>query len=90
MLKDKAMAQNLIYFGQREHEQREQTRGDDVATLAAAIGGTAPPPTLPAEQQPTEAATMEVTEQSDGKMADRTEAQQSGSKGLATEDASNA
>ncbi len=60
-----------------------------MATLAAAIGGTAPPPTPPAEQQPTEAAMMEVTEQSDGKMADGTEVQQLGSMGPAKEDASN-
>ncbi len=61
-----------------------------MAALAAAIRGTAPPPALPAEQQPAEAVKMEVTSQSDGKKADGTEAQQSGSKGPAKEDADNA
>ncbi len=60
-----------------------------MAALAAMIGGTAPPPTPPAEQQPTEAP-MEVAEQSDGKTAEETEAQQSGSTELAKEDANKA
>ncbi len=63
--------------------------------LAAAIGGTAQLPTPPtvqqpplAVQQPTAATVMEVTDQSNRKMADGTEVQQSGSKGPPTEDAS--
>ncbi len=84
------MAQNLIFFGERERERREQTGGDDMAALAAVIGRTVLPPAPPTEQQPTEATKMDVTSQSNGKTADGTEAQQSGSKGPAEEDADKA
>ncbi len=66
-----------------------QSRSAEVAALTALIRGTAPPPTPPTEQQLMEA-TMEVTEQSDGKMVEETEAQQSGSTELAKEGASKA
>ncbi len=64
------------------------TGSDDMAALAAAIGGTVPPPALPTEQQLMKAA-MEVAEQSNDKATEETEAQQSGSTEPAKEDASN-
>ncbi len=60
-----------------------------MATLADTIGGTVPTPAPPAEQQQMEA-DLEVMEQSDSKMMEETEAQQSDSLGPATKDASKA
>ncbi len=74
-LMDQALAQNLIFFRERERgrKQRGQSRSTEVATLADMIGGTAPTPAPPAEQQQTEA-NMEVMEQSDNKAMEETEA----------------
>ncbi len=60
-----------------------------MAALADTIRGTVPTTAPPAEQQLTEA-DMEVMEQSDSKMTEETEAQQSGSLELAMKDASKA
>ncbi len=60
-----------------------------MAALASTIRGTALTPTPPAEQQQMEA-DMDVTEQSDGKMVEETEVQQSGSSEPATKGASKA
>ncbi len=88
------MTQNLIYFGERERQQRKQPGSDEVIILTAALSGDVLLPAQPTRQQPLSVVPqpmgvtdMEVVmEQSDGKMADGTEAQQSGSKGP-TEDA---
>ncbi len=45
-LKDQAMAQNLIYFVEREHTGKEQTGSDAVTVLASARGGSASPPAV--------------------------------------------
>ncbi len=60
-----------------------------MAALANMIRGTVPTSAPPTEQQQMEA-NMDVMEQSDGKMAEETEVQQSGSLEMATKDASKA
>ncbi len=74
--------------------RKEQTRSNEVTIMASTLGGTVPlptPPTVqqlpPMVQQLTEASVMEVSDQSDRKMADGTGVQQLGSKGPTMEDA---
>ncbi len=91
-LKDQALAQNLIIFGEREREreQMEQSGSTEVATLASMIGGTAQPaPTSTADQQQTDA-NMDMTEKCDSKATGETGAQQAGSSGSASKDADKA
>ncbi len=62
----------------------------EVTTLASTIRGTVPLAPGPAVEQQQADANMDTVEKRDGKMVEEAEAQQAGSLGLATEDASKA
>ncbi len=89
MLKDQVMAQNLLFFGERECERQQQPGDDAVTTLVSTLSGETPPiaplpPPLPImQQQPPampqltgEMAMNVEMDQGDGEMTDGTGAQQ--------------
>ncbi len=93
-LRDQAMVQNLIVFGEREREKKEQSGSTEVAALTSTIGGTTPMAPKPTAEQRQVDADMDTGKQSNGKTVEEAEAQQPGqqpeSSGLATKDASQA
>ncbi len=89
-LSDQAMAQNLIIFGERECEKKQQSVSDEVTALASMIGKTVPTAPKPTDELRQVDANMDTGEKSESKMVGEAEAQQAGSSGLATEDVSKA
>ncbi len=91
---DQAMAQNLIFFRERERQRLQPPGSNAVSALMSALSGgvpAAPPPRLPPvlQQQPpvasqsTEEMAMDMgTDQGDEQMTDGAGVQQSGSQGL--------
>ncbi len=68
-LRDQAMVQNLIVFGERECEKRGQSGAAEVPALTSKIGGTTLMAPKPAAEQRQADADMDDGEQSDGSAA---------------------
>ncbi len=60
-LRDQAMAQNLVYFMQREQQLKQPTMPDHMAQLVTAVAGQHPQQTLPPQQVNTEQQQQDAT-----------------------------